>query len=101
MQSWKSRNEGKELELMDPLLADSCRPEEFLRYLHLGLRCVQEIAYYRTTMSSVGLMLNSQTVSLREPQRPAFSGGRFTDCTETNVNRCSVNVVTNSTILAH
>lgn len=98
MQAWQSWNEGKVLELMDPLLTDSCDPEEFLRHVHIGLLCVQEDASHRPTMSSVVLMLNRQTVTLRPPQRPAFSGGRFSDYKETNVI-CSVNAVTISSIL--
>nr|XP_023924894.1 cysteine-rich receptor-like protein kinase 6 [Quercus suber] len=96
--AWQSWNEGKVLELMDPLLTDSCDPEEFLRHVHIGLLCVQEDASHRPTMSSVVLMLNRQTVTLRPPQRPAFSGGRFSDYKETNVI-CSVNAVTISSIL--
>ena len=68
MQAWQSWNEGKVLELMDPLLTDSCDPEEFLRHIHIGLLCVQEDASHRPTMSFVVLMLNRQTVTLRPPQ---------------------------------
>ncbi|XP_050131517.1 cysteine-rich receptor-like protein kinase 10 [Malus sylvestris] len=32
--AWKLWNEGKVLELMDPLLKGSCSPNEFLRYVH-------------------------------------------------------------------
>ncbi|KAM3749415.1 hypothetical protein ACB098_05G183300 [Castanea mollissima] len=83
--AWQSWNEGKVLELMDPLLTNSCDLEEFLRQVHIGLLCVQEDASHRPTMSSVVLMLNRQTVTLHPPQRPAFSGGQFSDYNETNV----------------
>jgi hypothetical protein len=83
MQAWQLWNEGKALELMDPLLIDSCGPDEFLRYIHIGLLCVQENANDRPTMSSAVVMLKNETVTLSQPQRVAFSVGRFTDHYET------------------
>ncbi|XP_021817361.1 putative receptor-like protein kinase At4g00960 [Prunus avium] len=75
--AWQLWNEGKVLELMDPLLLkDSCSPNEFLRYIHIGLLCVQEDANNRPTMSSVVLMLKTETISLSKPERPAFFTGR-------------------------
>ncbi|KAL6197986.1 hypothetical protein ACLB2K_027778 [Fragaria x ananassa] len=74
--AWQLWNEGKVLELMDPLLKDSCSPNEFLRYIHIGLLCVQEDANKRPTMSSVILMLKSESISLAKPERPAFFTGR-------------------------
>ncbi|GLT69654.1 hypothetical protein SLA2020_417890 [Shorea laevis] len=79
--------------MMDPLLIDSCSPDEFLRYIHIGLLCVQEDANDRPTMSSVVVMLKNKTITLCQPQRPAFSVGRFTDHYETDndsVNGLSV-----------
>ncbi|KAL0012448.1 hypothetical protein SO802_007556 [Lithocarpus litseifolius] len=97
--AWKLWNEGKGLELMDPLLTNSCSPDEFLRDIHIGLLCVQEDAYYRPTMFSVVQMLKGQAVTLCRPERPAFSVGRFTDHYETNHNSCSVNGLTSSGVL--
>ncbi|KAK9928002.1 hypothetical protein M0R45_025160 [Rubus argutus] len=74
--AWELWNEGKVLELMDPLLKDSCSPNELLRYIHIGLLCVQEDANTRPTMSSVVQMLKSQSMSLSKPERPAFFTGR-------------------------
>ncbi|XP_060675677.1 cysteine-rich receptor-like protein kinase 15 [Ziziphus jujuba] len=76
--AWNLWNEGKGLELMDPLLKDSCEANEFMRYVHIGLLCVQEDAYNRPTMSFVVHMLKSETISLSQPERPAFSVGRIT-----------------------
>ncbi|XP_062160552.1 cysteine-rich receptor-like protein kinase 10 isoform X1 [Alnus glutinosa] len=81
--AWQLWHEGKALELMDPLLIDSCDPDEFLRYIHIGLLCVQENANDRPTMSSAVVMLKNETVTLSQPQRVAFSVGRFTDHYET------------------
>ncbi|KAM3701571.1 hypothetical protein ACJW31_05G183900 [Castanea mollissima] len=72
--------EGKALELiMDPLLIGSFNRDEFLRYVHIGLLCVQEDACDRPTMSAMVVMLKSETVTLSQPERPAFSMGTFTD----------------------
>ncbi|KAL4628525.1 hypothetical protein ACB092_05G245400 [Castanea dentata] len=88
--AWKLWNEGKTLELMDPLLIDSFNRDEFLRYVQIGLLCVQEDASDRPTMSAVVVMLKSETVSLSPPERPAFSMGRFADINETDPDCVSV-----------
>ncbi|KAK9931684.1 hypothetical protein M0R45_018952 [Rubus argutus] len=58
--AWQLWNEGKVLELMDPLLKDSCSPDEFSRYIQIGLLCGQEDAKIRPTMSSVVLFKESK-----------------------------------------
>lgn len=93
-QAWQLWNKGNALELMDPLLADTCLPDEFLRCIHIGLLCVQEDALDRPTMSSVVVMLKGETVTLRQPQKPPFSLVRFTN----DDNHCSVNGITISCI---
>ncbi|XP_028954062.1 cysteine-rich receptor-like protein kinase 10 isoform X1 [Malus domestica] len=101
--AWKLWNEGKVLELMDPLLKGSCSPNEFLRYVHIGLLCVQEDANNRPTMSSVVLMLKSETISLSKPERPAFFTGRFIDHRDhvaVSAHNCSANGLTISNVVA-
>lgn len=61
---------------MDPSIEKSCVPSEYLKFLHIGLLCVQEDAADRPTMSSVVHMLAGDTVTLPSPTRPAFSVGR-------------------------
>ncbi|BFG40871.1 hypothetical protein CerSpe_271450 [Prunus speciosa] len=94
--AWQLWNEGKVLELMDPLLLkDSCSPNEFLRYIHIGLLCVQEDANNRPTMSSVVLMLKTETISLSKPERPAFFTGRSENHHhQIGAYTCSVNGLT-------
>ncbi|KAK9936143.1 hypothetical protein M0R45_013003 [Rubus argutus] len=96
--AWELWNEGKVLELMDPLLKDSCSPNELLRYIHIGLLCVQENANDRPTMSSVVLMLKSESISLSKPERPAFYTGRRSTKDHDNTLgapfSCSVNGLT-------
>lgn len=96
LQAWQLWNEGKVLELMDPLLLkDSCSPNEFLRYIHIGLLCVQEDANNRPTMSSVVLMLKTETISLSKPERPAFFTGRSENHHhQIGAYTCSVNGLT-------
>ncbi|XP_008224860.1 PREDICTED: cysteine-rich receptor-like protein kinase 10 [Prunus mume] len=89
---WQLWNETKGLELMDPLLKDSCSPNEFLRYLHIGLLCVQEDANNRPTMSSIVRMLDSEAISLPRPERPAFFTGRSIEQhDQKNAPNCSTN----------
>ncbi|XP_022716051.1 cysteine-rich receptor-like protein kinase 10 [Durio zibethinus] len=95
--AWHLWNEGNALELMDPLLTDGL-PDEFLRFIHIGLLCVQEDAFERPTMSSVVVMLKGETVTLAQPQQPPFSVGRFAEHHQTLTRSCSVNGLTNSSI---
>eukprot|EP00257_Ricinus_communis_P025564 XP_025012978.1 uncharacterized protein LOC8267391 isoform X3 [Ricinus communis] len=98
--AWHLWNRGNELELMDPLLSDSCCPDEFSRYMHIGLLCLQEDACDRPTMSYVVLMLRSEAAALPQPGKPAFSVGRFTNNIEANYNDSSTNYLTTSDVSA-
>ncbi|XP_038690286.1 cysteine-rich receptor-like protein kinase 10 [Tripterygium wilfordii] len=69
---WRERREGTPLELLDPTLTDSYSRTELMRCIHVGLLCVQEDPAERPTMATIVLMLNSCSVSLPLPQRPAF-----------------------------
>ncbi|CAL5410562.1 unnamed protein product [Camellia sinensis] len=73
--AWKLWSEGQGLELMDPILVQSCMVSEVLKCIHIGLLCVQEDAADRPTMSFVVVMLGSETVTLPPPKQPAFSVG--------------------------
>ncbi|KAK9218828.1 hypothetical protein WN943_007466 [Citrus x changshan-huyou] len=92
---------GEALELMDPVLKQSCVAAELLKFIHIGLLCVQADSADRPTMSSVVVMLASDTVTLPQPTEPAFSVGRnvarpgqFSSGAEV----CSVNEVTLSNV---
>ena len=67
------------MELIDPLLDQSCVATEVLKCIHIGLLCVQEDPADRPTMSSVIVMLRSETKTLPLPAEPAFSVGRFVE----------------------
>ncbi|WJX59966.1 hypothetical protein P8452_45227 [Trifolium repens] len=80
--AWHLWNDGKGLELRDPLLL--CPGDQFLRYMNIGLLCVQADAFDRPTMSSVVLMLMNESVILGPPEKPPFSVGRL-DVNDPNV----------------
>ncbi|KAF3451658.1 hypothetical protein FNV43_RR07754 [Rhamnella rubrinervis] len=97
--AWQLWNEGRGMEMMDPLLVvDSS--DEFLRYLHVGLLCVQEGAYDRPTMSSVAVMLRrSSSTTLGQPKRPPFFMGKVVDDQSPAVNSFSANGLTLSNVV--
>ncbi|KAI9128345.1 hypothetical protein K1719_001338 [Acacia pycnantha] len=75
--AWRLWNEGKGLELVESDLINTCGDkDEALRWIHIGLLCVQENPQDRPTMSSVVLMLASSS-NLPHPHAPPFSVGRF------------------------
>ena len=45
---------------------------EIIRYIHIGLLCVQENVVDRPTMASVVLMLSGYSITLPTPSKPAF-----------------------------
>ncbi|XP_059627441.1 G-type lectin S-receptor-like serine/threonine-protein kinase At1g11330 [Cornus florida] len=48
--AWKLWNEDKIVLLIDPMISDSCFQVEILRYIHVGLLCVQDFAKDRPTI---------------------------------------------------
>ncbi|KAK9089620.1 hypothetical protein Scep_028702 [Stephania cephalantha] len=96
--AWDLWSEGKGLELMDPLLADTFSTDEFLRCIHIGLLCVQEDAADRPTMSSVVVMLGSDSSSFPQPLQPASysSVGRVTVQLDISMDYSTNNVPLNS-----
>ncbi|KAJ0983598.1 hypothetical protein J5N97_011853 [Dioscorea zingiberensis] len=71
-QAWSLWNEGKALELLDPLIANSFSEVQVLRSITIGLLCVQGIPEDRPIMSSVVLMLCNDDTPLQEPKPPGF-----------------------------
>ena len=58
--------------IVDPCLGSCFSRSDVLRCIHIGLLCVQEDPADRPVMSSVVMMLGSDTVSLWNPSNPAF-----------------------------
>ncbi|KAB1201232.1 Cysteine-rich receptor-like protein kinase 25 [Morella rubra] len=69
--AWKNWREGTASSMIDPALRASSTAE-IMRCIHIGLLCVQENVADRPTMASVILMLNSDSMALSVPSRPAF-----------------------------
>lgn len=75
-QAWQVWSEGRAAELIDASIAETCSINEVLRCIHVGMLCVQDSPGYRPTMSSVVLMLESETVNLPLPRQPTFTSMR-------------------------
>ncbi|KAL2324338.1 hypothetical protein Fmac_023396 [Flemingia macrophylla] len=70
--AWKFWKDEAPLELMDHSLRESYTPNEVIRCIHIGLLCVQEDPADRPTMASILLMLDSYSVTIPVPNKPAF-----------------------------
>ncbi|RDX69203.1 G-type lectin S-receptor-like serine/threonine-protein kinase SD1-1, partial [Mucuna pruriens] len=66
---WALWKNGMALQMVDPIIEDSCLPSEVLRCIHIGLLCVEQYPEDRPTMTSVVLMLGSD-MELDEPKEP-------------------------------
>ncbi|KAJ4884120.1 Receptor-like serine/threonine-protein kinase SD1-6 [Raphanus sativus] len=77
---WRNWNEGQRQEIIDPIIKESSsstsRTHEILRCIQIGLLCVQERAEDRPVMSSVMVMLGSETTAIPQPKRPGYCVGR-------------------------
>lgn len=73
LQAWDSWNEGRTLNLIDPILKRVVsRRDVLIRCFHIGLLCVQEKVADRPTMASVILMLSCDSFVLPLPSRPPY-----------------------------
>ncbi|KAJ1379178.1 S-locus glycoprotein domain [Sesbania bispinosa] len=75
-EAWKVWNEDRALEVMDPLLENQFPTSGALRCIQVGLLCVQQCPEDRPTMSTVLLMLDSESVLLPQPGRPGLYSER-------------------------
>ncbi|XP_071920883.1 G-type lectin S-receptor-like serine/threonine-protein kinase At1g11300 isoform X2 [Coffea arabica] len=71
--AWKLWNAGETVKLIDPRIFDPCIEMEVLRYIHVGLLCVQKHAKDRPNVSNVLSMLNSEIVEIPCPNLPAYN----------------------------
>ena len=78
------------MEIVDPALGGHYEQSDLLRFVQIGLLCVQEDPSDRPTMSTVVVMLNSETVSLRAPSQPAFYVGNGERIVTMSVNQVSI-----------
>ncbi|KAF3450458.1 hypothetical protein FNV43_RR06541 [Rhamnella rubrinervis] len=69
--AWKNWREGTASNVVDGVMRGGST-SEIMRCIHIALLCVQENSSDRPTMNSIVLMLNSNSVTLSVPSRPAF-----------------------------
>ncbi|KAL5581842.1 hypothetical protein UlMin_014284 [Ulmus minor] len=70
--AWRLWTQNNVLDLMDPSLQDTCKLDQFVKCVNIGLLCVQEYASDRPTMSNVITMLDGETTIVPTPKQPAF-----------------------------
>ncbi|CAA7049637.1 unnamed protein product [Microthlaspi erraticum] len=70
--AWGLWNNGTPLDLVDPIIRENCQRNEVVRCIHIGLLCVQEDPVERPTLSTIVLMLTSNTVTLPVPRQPGL-----------------------------
>jgi hypothetical protein len=66
----------KVLDLMDPTPHEVCNANQFVKYVNVGLLCLQEDPNDRPTMSNVITMLDSEVATIPTPKQPAFVSWR-------------------------
>jgi hypothetical protein len=71
-QAWRLWVEDKVLDLIDETLHEVCNPDQFVKYINVGLLCVQEDPNDRPLMSTVVTMLDSESATIPTPKRTAF-----------------------------
>ncbi|CAL5429353.1 unnamed protein product [Camellia sinensis] len=100
--AWDLWNADRGLDLLDPVV--NCPSSlMLLRYINIGLLCVQENPVDRPTMSYVISMLNNELALLPKPKQPAFSTSRTVvdpNPLLSSEENCSLNGVTMSLIQA-
>lgn len=70
--AWELWRKDHTLELMDPVLRDSCVVEQLRKCIQIGLLCVENQAVDRPTIEDVLSMLKNETTTLAMPNNPAF-----------------------------
>ncbi|KGN49521.2 hypothetical protein Csa_003698 [Cucumis sativus] len=74
--AWELWSEGRAEEMIDKNLSGECPESEAVKWIHIGLLCVQEDPNIRPTMSMVVLMLGSKSIQLPQPSKPPFLTSR-------------------------
>ncbi|THF97394.1 hypothetical protein TEA_023751 [Camellia sinensis var. sinensis] len=70
--TWNLWTEERAFELLDPMMEGSFPMSKVLRCIQVGLLCVQKCPEDRPMMSSVFLMLVSDSAILPQPKQPGF-----------------------------
>ncbi|XP_065878357.1 receptor-like serine/threonine-protein kinase SD1-7 [Euphorbia lathyris] len=86
---WELWKEGKQADLIDASVKETCCLKETVNCISVGLLCVQEDPIDRPTMSLVVTMLTADTQTLPSPKQPAFHSVRAVDSSPQRPNECS------------
>ncbi|KAJ0239579.1 Gnk2-homologous domain-containing protein [Hirschfeldia incana] len=70
--AWRLWRNDTPLDLVAPVVRHSCQINKVVRCIHIGLLCVQEDPANRPTLSTIVMMLSSNTVTLPVPKQPKF-----------------------------
>ncbi|XP_029128480.1 G-type lectin S-receptor-like serine/threonine-protein kinase At4g27290 isoform X2 [Cajanus cajan] len=100
--AWRMWKEGTPEQLIAPSLVDSCKISEVIRCIQVGLLCLQHHPDDRPNMTSVIVMLSSETI-LSQPKVPSFLIKNISIEGEQSCDRqesCSINEVTVSLLNA-
>ncbi|KMZ70050.1 S-locus receptor kinase (SRK) [Zostera marina] len=76
-EAWILFNDQKSIILLDKSLCSSSSISEVIRFIKIGLLCVQDRAIDRPTMNDVLCMLVNESVIVQEPKKPAFYNDRL------------------------
>ncbi|KAF3599920.1 hypothetical protein F2Q69_00033809 [Brassica cretica] len=70
--AWRLWRNQTPLDLVAPVMRHNCQMNKVVRCVHIGLLCVQEDPADRPTLSTIVMMLSSNTVTLPVPKQPKF-----------------------------
>ena len=71
-------------DLIDLGIKEDCNIDEVVRYIHIGLLCVQENPADRPTMSTIHQMLTTSSITLPVPLPPGFFFGNRSGTTSSS-----------------
>lgn len=93
-------NDDSALELLDSTLELPSSVRTLMRYINIGLLCVQGKPIDRPSMSKIIPMLNSDLIPLPVPKEPAFTTNHAVkrDASSSSGENCTVNGLTVSGI---
>uniref|UniRef100_A0A2N9ITZ5 Protein kinase domain-containing protein n=1 Tax=Fagus sylvatica TaxID=28930 RepID=A0A2N9ITZ5_FAGSY len=96
--AWRLWKEGKELELIGPMVMETGQTIEVLKCMHIGLLCVQEDPADRPTMASVVVLLGNDPATLPDPKQPALAVTRVIQTDQLSATNPSLNELTLSSL---
>ncbi|KAL6637518.1 hypothetical protein ACP70R_025090 [Stipagrostis hirtigluma subsp. patula] len=82
--AWMLWKEGRSTELVDELMDGGFDHREVLRCIQVALLCVEVLPRNRPLMSSVVMMLASDSATIPEPNEPGVNIGKNTSDTESS-----------------